>query len=84
MSIFPKIRSITPLSVKRLRVEFVNGEIKIYDCQPLLKETEFGTLMNESFFKCVQVDANGYGVVWDDNIDLSESELWIHGITESV
>lgn len=27
----------------------------------------------------VQVDPGGYGISWNDNVDLSENELWING-----
>jgi hypothetical protein len=78
----PKIRSVTPLPNAKLQVEFVTGEIKIYDCQPLLTEAAFQSLRDEAFFRSVQVDTSGYGVVWDDNTDLSEAELWLNGETE--
>jgi hypothetical protein len=62
-----------------LRVEFVNGAVKRYDCGKLIEEKAFAQLCNSSFFKNVRVDASGYGIVWNDDLDLSESELWIHG-----
>lgn len=34
---------------------------------------------NEAFFKSVKVDSGGYGVSWNDDIDLSEYELWVNG-----
>ncbi len=36
-------------------------------------------MTNDILFKCVKVDAGGYGVSWNDEIDLSESELWLNG-----
>jgi hypothetical protein len=26
------------------------------------------------------VDKHGYGIVWNDELDLSESEFWINGL----
>ena len=26
------------------------------------------------------LDKHGYGIVWNDELDLSESELWINGL----
>jgi hypothetical protein len=80
---YPKIKSVLILPEKKLRVEFANGEVRIYDCHPLLNEPTFQQLKDDAFFRNVQVDATGYGVVWDDNVDLSESELWIHGVAET-
>jgi hypothetical protein len=27
------------------------------------------------------VDKHGYGIAWNDELDLSESELWINGLS---
>jgi len=82
MGDYPKIKAVTPLSDKRLRVTFVTGDIKVYDCSPLLAEETFGPLEDEVFFRNVYADRTGYGIVWTDNIDLSEAELWLHGVEE--
>ena len=75
--------AVEPLSGKRLRVTFINGTIKIYDCKPLLKEEAFQLLGNEAFFRAVSVELHGYAVVWNDQVDLAESELWLHGQTSN-
>ena len=75
----PKIQAIKPLEGKRLWVRFANGVEKIFDCNPLLQLERFQPLKNEAFFKAVTVDLGGYGVSWDDKIDLSEYELWVNG-----
>jgi len=79
MTSFPKIKSVSPLENQRLRVKFSTGTQKIYDCTTLLDAPPFTPLKNKGFFKQVHVDQNGFGVVWNDDIDLSESELWLHG-----
>ncbi len=76
---FPRLRAVEPLAGKMLRVTFVNGAIKVYDCSRLLKEKPFKRLEDETFFRTVHVEPHGYAVVWDDDTDLAESELWIHG-----
>jgi hypothetical protein len=30
--------------------------------------------------RAVRVDAGGYGVSWNDDLDLSEDELWVNGV----
>ena len=75
----PKIQSVTPLKDKRLLVKFVNGVEKTYDCTQLLHLEAFQRLENEGFFKSVRVDPGGYGLSWDDDVDLSEYELWVNG-----
>jgi len=76
----PRIQSVEPLNEKRLVVTFVNGVQKIYDCQEILRLDRFQPLTNDALFKSVQVDVGGYGISWDDEIDLSEFELWTRGI----
>lgn len=60
-------------------VRFVNGVDKVCDCSQLLHLEMFQPLKNEAFFKLVKVDAGGYGVSWNDAVDLSEHELWVNG-----
>lgn len=77
----PKILSVLPLDDKKLLVKFANGVEKIYDCKPLIEKIEpFKPLENEVFFKQVKVDAGGYGISWNDKVDLSEYELWVNSV----
>ena len=52
----------------------------MYDCKRLFQRPEFLLLKEEPFFKSVRVDVGGYGISWNDNIDISEYELWTNGI----
>jgi len=67
---------------KRLRVSFSTGAVKIYDCTPLLSDEPFAVLRDDGFFRNVHADDSGYGVSWTDEVDLSESELWLNGVAE--
>jgi hypothetical protein len=81
MYAYPKIRTVAPLDNCRLRVIFDNGVCKIYDCKPLLQKPVFAPLADGWLFRSVQADPSGYGVSWNEDIDLAESELWEHGLT---
>ena len=76
---YPRVSSVEPFSGKRLLVTFSNGVRKVYDCTPLLAEAAFAPLKHDALFRCVHADPHGYGVAWNDDIDLAESELWING-----
>jgi len=76
----PKIYSVEPKAEKKLLVKFNNGVEKVYDCEQILQIEAFQLLQNEAFFKAVKVDAGGYGISWNDDIDLSEYELWTNGV----
>lgn len=80
----PKIKSVLPLQEWKLLVTFANDVQKIYDCTPLFQQERFWQLRNEAFFKSLKVDVGGYGVSWNDDIDLSEYELWHNGIEVDV
>lgn len=79
MATYPKITNVMPDEKNHLIVTFSNGVRKRYDCTPLLDSPVFAPLRNEWLFKAVQVDSGGYGISWNEEIDLSESELWEKG-----
>jgi len=76
---YPKINSAKAVTDFTLLIEFDNSEKKIYDITPLLEKEMFSPLKNSIFFRNVQVDKGGYAVFWNEEIDLSEYELWTHG-----
>lgn len=75
----PRIQSVTPLADMQLLVKFANGVEKTYDCKQLLHLERFQWIENAVFFKSVKLDPGGYGVSWNDDVDLSEHELWSNG-----
>jgi hypothetical protein len=76
---YPKIISVQPLDDYQLIIKFSNQEYRQYDVKPLLKKEMFLPLENIGFFKNVQIETGGYAVSWNDDIDISEYELWING-----
>ena len=80
---YPKIRDVKPRAGKTLLVTFDNGDRRMYDCTPLLRSDAFQPLRDDAIFRCAHADSHGYGVIWNDDIDLAESEIWLNGrITE--
>lgn len=80
MKIYPKIKAVEPLPDKQLLITFEGRIQKTYDCKPLLKSPPFNYLENNGLFNRARVDSGGYGISWNDEIDLSESELWLNGV----
>lgn len=77
---FHKVKDVSALPGMRLSVQFANGTTKLYDVKPLLERFPvFADLEDEGLFSSVEVDQGGYGIVWNDDIDLSCDELWEHG-----
>ena len=78
---FHKIASVSPLPQYKLSVLFENGERRSYDVAPLFERWDaFRALESvRGLFEQVRVDAGGYGVSWNDELDLSGEELYFFG-----
>ncbi len=76
---YPGVVSVSPKSNYRLLVTFDNGIRKLYDCTALMEMETFSSLKEDRFFRSVRADFSGYGISWNDEVDLSESELWENG-----
>lgn len=77
---FHKVRSVVPLEDGVLLVQFAQGVTKRYDTKPLCaKWPAFETLRDPLLWQEVQVDLGGYGISWNDEIDLSCDELFANG-----
>ncbi|MBC8527425.1 MAG: DUF2442 domain-containing protein [Candidatus Cloacimonetes bacterium] len=75
----PRIKSVKALDNYLLLITFDNNVIKKYNCKEKFKDPLFSILKNKVFFKSIKVDPGGYGVSWNDELDLSEYELWTRG-----
>ncbi len=77
---FHKIKNVSPLPGFKLSVQFAEGVTKIYDMNPLFEKLPiFAALKESEEFGGVTVDVGGYGIVWNDDLDLSCDELWENG-----
>ncbi len=78
---FHKIEKIKPLSNFHLLATFTDGTIKKYDMQNIIKKHDaFNDLVTiPNLFEQVKVDIGGYGIMWNDYIDLSSDEIWHNG-----
>ncbi len=76
---YPRVKSVEALPDYQLLVSFRNGERRLYDFKPNLDLEIFQLLRNEVFFRAVKADSHGYGIIWNDDMDLAESELWLKG-----
>lgn len=76
-----RIVSAKAIDDRTLMVKFTNLEFKKYDISKLLDNPMFATLSNPVFFRNFTVEPGGYALVWNDEIDISEYELWQNGIS---
>ena len=78
---FHKVKEVNALPEYKISVRFAEGITKIYDVEPLFEKYNFFMPLRDNFelFSSVMVDQGGYGVIWNDDIDISCDELWTNG-----
>ena len=77
---FHKVRAVLPFGHLKLLVWFEGGEQRLYDVSPLLAKWEpFQALEDDELFSRVAVVGGGYGIAWNDDIDLACDELFYNG-----
>lgn len=77
----PRIYQAKAIDDRTLVIEFNNHEVKKYDIVHLLENPMFAPLRQPAFFKNFKVEQGGYGIVWNEDIDLSEYEVWNNSMT---
>ena len=77
---FHTIISVKPKENYIIEATFKNGVIKEYDMKVLIQKFKvFKDLEKIELFNKVKVDIGGYGIVWNEDIDLSGEEIWKNG-----
>lgn len=77
MGLSVRVKNVLPLKDMKLLVTFENGVVKQYDTKQLIPQfPSYAKLQNEDFFKLVKVECGGCAVCWDEDVDISEVELW--------
>ena len=78
---FHLIRSLSTTKDFHLIAQFDDGSIKSYDLEILSnKNSVFKELVaNPALFAKAKVDVGGYGIVWNESLDLSSEEIWKNG-----
>ena len=78
--VFHKVKEVTPLEDYILEIKFIEGCTKKYDVKPLFDELPYFTdLKDNDLFSRVYVSGGGYGIIWNDVLDLDCNELWNNG-----
>ncbi len=78
---FVKITSVAALPDYILLVGFATGEYKQFDLKPLIeKYAPFKSLRQvEGLYEQVKIDVGGYGLVWNDDLDIAADGLYEKG-----
>ena len=70
----PRVKTARPLDDYRLELTFTNGEVRVYDCRPLLDFGVFRELRDVGYFRQVRV-VNGT-VAWPHEQDICPDTLY--------
>ena len=75
---FVKITSVAPLPDYVLLVGFSTGEFKQFDIKPLIEKYAPFKILTQlpGLYEQVRIDMGGYGLVWNDDLDLSADGLY--------
>ncbi len=78
---FHKIKKVETLEKQILKVEFENNQTKYYDMNKIINSNkEFEVLKNNAIFNMARVDRGGYGIIWNEELDISGEELYVNGV----
>lgn len=78
---FHKIKNVAALPDYILSIQFSEGITKQYDLKPLFDKFPMFMPLKEDpvFYHSVAVDVGGYGISWNDDIDIACDELFLNG-----
>lgn len=78
---FHIIRSLSASKDLNLVAQFDDGTIKRYSVYKLSERNKAFCVFRNNYklFSKAKIDAGGYGVVWNENLDLSANEIWANG-----
>ncbi len=76
------IQSVCALDNYRIEACFLSGEKKHFDVKSLFsKFPQFRLFESErDLFESVKVDEGGYGISWNDELDLDAETIWDEGV----
>ena len=57
-------------------IEFNNGEKRVFDVKPYLKDKFYSSLMNKNMFKTAKL--NGITIEWANGIDFCPDEIYVN------
>lgn len=78
---FHKIKKVETLEKQILKVEFKNNQTKYYDMSKIINNNkEYEILKNNVIFNIARVDRGGYGIIWNEELDISGEELYVNGV----
>ena len=79
---FHKITSLQIKSDYLLVVGFSNNKVKLFDLRPYIEKYKpFKQLVDQpGLYETAKIDIGGYGIVWNDELDISAEGIYEKGL----
>ena len=79
---FHKITSLQIKSNYLLVVGFSNNKVKLFDLKPYIEKYKpFKQLVDQpGLYETAKIDIGGYGIVWNDELDISAEGIYEKGV----
>lgn len=75
-----RVEEAVPLNKTQMLVFFRNGAARKCDMRQLCTDRRFAPILqNDTLFSAVQVQTDGYGVTWGENLDVWADQLYQEG-----
>lgn len=74
----PTAIKVEPMPDFFLRIQFDNGETRVFDVKPYIKGTWYGKLGDRAYFNTVS--QNGFSVEWPDGQDLCPDDIYYNSV----
>lgn len=71
----PRVKDVKPLPDFKLELTFTSGEVKVYDCRPLLDFGVFQELQDEAYFRRVKPFLGS--IAWPHEQDICPDTLYL-------
>ncbi len=77
-----RIQSVNALDNYIIEAQFFSGEIKRYDMKKLFSVFPQFQMFEkvQGLFESIRVDVGGYGISWNEELDLDAETIWEDGV----
>ena len=74
----PRLRRVTVLPPTRLKIEYLDGQVRLFDVEPYLDKGLFRELRNPGLFASARVDLDT--VAWSNGADIDPECLYADSV----
>ena len=71
-----KIANVEPLEDYKIKLQYENGEIRLFDVMPYISGKWYEELKNNRYFKTVHLTSDKKGIEWENGQDIAPHELY--------